>query len=357
MNSKQYKQLAENPIFFERNRVFRVYQGGKLFHDFFGDEDKDGNLPEEWIASDVKALNQNSSDPHEGISRIRGTDVYLDELIKAERARLLGDREDFGILVKALDSAIRLPIQAHPDKAFSRKYFSSDYGKAESWLILATRENAKIYFGFKNEVTEQEFLSAIERSETDKKAMEELLNEIPVHKGDVFLVPAKVVHAIGYGCLILEIQEPTDFTVQPEAWCGDYHLSDFEKYLGLSQADALKCFDYTIYGNKAEQLGRKHPRIVKQTSAVTSEVLIGAEDTPCFSVHRHRITKGNMLLEQAPCVYIVTEGEGCIKKGDYKQNLKKGDYFFLPFAAKGMCHVETEQELELVECLPPKKEG
>lgn len=43
---------------FERNRVGRVYSGGKLFADFFGDEAKDGFLPEEWIASQVKAINK-----------------------------------------------------------------------------------------------------------------------------------------------------------------------------------------------------------------------------------------------------------------------------------------------------------
>ena len=40
----------QSPLFFERNRVFRVYEGGRLFHDFFGDEAVDGNFPEEWIA-------------------------------------------------------------------------------------------------------------------------------------------------------------------------------------------------------------------------------------------------------------------------------------------------------------------
>ena len=32
------------PVFFRRNRVFRVYLGGKLFHEFLGDPDEDGNL-------------------------------------------------------------------------------------------------------------------------------------------------------------------------------------------------------------------------------------------------------------------------------------------------------------------------
>lgn len=38
LRCSMYDELAKKPIFFERNRVFRVYKGGKLFHDFFGDE-------------------------------------------------------------------------------------------------------------------------------------------------------------------------------------------------------------------------------------------------------------------------------------------------------------------------------
>ena len=52
-----------------------------------------------------------------------------------------------------------------------------------------------------------------------------------------------MVHAIGKGCLLLEVQEPTDFTIQPERWCGEYKLSDREMYLGLEREKALECFD------------------------------------------------------------------------------------------------------------------
>ena len=51
-------EIIREPVFFERNRVYRVYRGGKLFHDLFGDEPRDGHYPEEWIASDVRALNE-----------------------------------------------------------------------------------------------------------------------------------------------------------------------------------------------------------------------------------------------------------------------------------------------------------
>src|SRR3984957_5422043 len=80
--SNETDLLLRSPIFFERNRVFRVYKGGKLFHDFFGDDAVDGNHPEEWIASSVKALNKDSTDPMEGLSIVRGTDLPFADLMR-----------------------------------------------------------------------------------------------------------------------------------------------------------------------------------------------------------------------------------------------------------------------------------
>ena len=83
----------EEPVFFEKNRVFRVYTGGKLFADFFGDDSTDGNYPEEWVASTVRALNEGSIDKYEGISKIRGTDIYLSEAVKKYKKEILGENK------------------------------------------------------------------------------------------------------------------------------------------------------------------------------------------------------------------------------------------------------------------------
>ena len=352
MSGMDFERIASNPVFFERNRVFRVYTGGKLFHEFFGDPARDNNLPEEWVASSVKAMNKNENDPHEGISRVAGESIYLDELMKAQKERMTGDLKSFDVLVKVLDSAIRLPVQAHPDKNFSRRYFHSEFGKTEAWLVLATREDAKLYFGFRDGVSEAEFIAAIEASEHDKSAMEKLLNEIPAKAGDLYLIPAGAAHAIGYGCLILEIQEPTDFTIQPEAWCGDYHLSEFEKYLGIAPEISLECFDYSISGECALRLGKKTPRVSYEDKALTKEQLIGSEDTSCFLLNRYRIRSEWKELTM-PAIYIVTDGFGECKREGYSHSLQKGDYFFLPAAAGGT-RIETAGGLELVECLPPR---
>lgn len=348
------KTLASQPVFFEKNRVFRVYLGGKLFSEFFGDESEDSFYPEEWICSCTKALNEGSTDIHEGISKILGTDIYFDELLEAEKELMLGNRESLDVLVKALDSAIRLPVQAHPDKAFSRAHFNSDFGKAESWLVLATREDACIYFGFKDGVTQEDLYKAVEASETDKTAMEKLLNRIPVKPGDVYFIPAKAVHAIGYGCLILEVQEPTDFTIQPERWCGDYKLSDNQMYLSLDKKTALSVFDYSYNLERVEKECKKAPVILYENDGCRKESLISKQDTPCFSVERYVINNGETEELSAPCTYVVTEGNGILCGESYQKDIKKGDYFFMPYSCNKKIKVKSDSKLTLAACIPPE---
>ena len=348
------KKLAKEPVFFEKNRVFRVYLGGKLFSDFFGDNSEDCFYPEEWICSSTKALNEGSTDEFEGLSTVKGTDVHFNELIEQEKSLMLGERNGLDVLVKALDSAIRLPVQAHPDKAYSRIHFNSDFGKAESWLVLATREDACIYFGFKDGVTKEDFEKAVEDNETDKSAMERLLNRIPVKPGDVYFIPAKAVHAIGPGCLILEVQEPTDFTIQPERWCGDYRLSEHEMYLDLDKETALSVFDYSYNLERVMNECRKEPVTVYENSGCRKESLIGKEDTPCFAVERYIISGGETEELFAPCVYVVTEGDGILFGEAYEKEVKKGDYFFMPYSCNGAYKVKSAGKLTLAACVPPE---
>jgi len=347
------KKLASEPIFFEPNRVFRIYTGGKLLGDFLGKPEVDGNLPEEWIASSVAALNKDAK-PTDGISVIKGTGVLLTDLLAAEKELVLGARDEFGVLIKYLCSAVRLPVQSHPSRAFSRQHFNSGYGKTESWTVLDTRPGAGVYFGFNRELTKVQFKQAVEASLENKDAMPELLQFVPVQKGDVFLVPAMVAHAIAAGCLILEVQEPTDFTIQPEAWCVDYQLSDFEKYLGLDPDLALDCFDFTAYGERALELGKITPELMNNADGWCLECLIGPKQTDCFAQYRHTVTGGTSGALNAPSVVVVTEGAGVLHMGEQSWAIKQGDYFMLPHSVAGKCTVSSDSVIEFSECLPGK---
>jgi len=337
--------MTDKPIFFERNRVGRVYTGGKLFADLFGDADEDNFEPEEWIASAVKAIKKEQKSEKEGVSKIKDSDLYFDELLEKYPNELLGKAGKLRILVKALDSAIRLPAQAHPDKEFSRKYFNSDYGKTECWTILGLREGAKLYFGFKDGVTKEDFEAAIDKSETDPTAMEKLMKEIYPKVGDTYLVPAKTVHAIGAGCLILEIQEPTDFTIQPEHFCGEYKLNEKEMYLSLNRQEAVSCFDFTDAPDT-----KMKPEIIEKGDGLVKENVVGAAHTDCFVINRIKLDGGeySLKIEDSYGVYIVTEGAGEIKGENYSKKIKKGDYFFLPACLMGK--FKASGNLEITEC-------
>ncbi|MCQ2470945.1 MAG: class I mannose-6-phosphate isomerase [Clostridia bacterium] len=331
------------PIFFEKNRVFRVYKGGKLFADFFSDDSQDGNYPEEWVVSSVHALNDGSTDEYEGISKIKDSDLYLSDAMKEYKKEMLGDNEDIGVLTKILDSAIRLPVQAHPDKPFSRKYFNSSYGKEESWVILATRPGGKVFYGFKDGVTLEQFEKAIEESETSKTAMEDLLESFEVKPGDVIYIPAKMVHAIGAGCLLLEVQEPSDFTVQPERWCGDYKLSDHEMYLGLDKKTALECFDV----NKKFPAPLT-PNVIEEKDGVKYESLIDERMTKTFNVRRVTLDGGEFKMNGGVKIYVVTDGNGKITGDGYEKEITKGDYFFISESAKDKFALSGN--MTLIEC-------
>ncbi len=337
------KMFYNKPVFFEKNRVFRVYTGGKLFADFFGDDSTDGFYPEEWVASSVRALNEGSTDEYEGVSKILGTDLYLNEAVLKYKKEILGEREDIGILTKILDSAIRLPVQAHPDKAFSEKYFKSKYGKEESWIILATRPGAKIFYGFRDGTTIEDFVAAIEASENGGDAMEKLLCSIDVKAGDVIYIPAKMVHAIGYGCLLLEVQEPTDFTIQPERWCGEYKLSDREMYLGLEREQALECFDM----NKRYPAPLA-PKTIRNDNGILYESMIDESITSSFSVRMVTLSGGEFVLGRGAAIYVVLDGEGKICGENYDKEIRRGDYFLLPENAKGKFSVSGN--IKFAEC-------
>ena len=116
----------------------------------------------------------------------------------------LGDR--FPLLVKLIDAADSLSVQVHPDDAYAARV-EGDSGKTEMWYIVEAEEGASLVYGLKKNFDEAAFRAALAEGK-----VEELLNYVPVHKGDVFFIPQGLVHAIGKGILIAEIQENSNVT-------------------------------------------------------------------------------------------------------------------------------------------------
>ena len=341
------------PVFFKPNRVFRNYVGGDGLRRLTGSGEGDNNFPEEWIASKVKAINPVYFGERDGVSVTEEGELYLDDLLEAEKDKMLGGRR-YDCLVKYLDSAIRLPVQVHPTKEFSAKNFGSPYGKTEAWLVLATRdENAKLYFGFKDRIDLDTLKEYADRSLDERDILTELITPVKAEVGDVYLINAGLIHAIGAGCTILEVQEPTDFTIQIENWCGESRVTEQEKYLGLPRDVAMSVFDVEKFGKKAVDECKMQPRTLFCDNGVLIESLISYDDTPCFAEKRYTLSGGKVIMSYAPCVWAVVEGNGAVTGDGYRREVKKGDYFFLPYAAEGK--FEIEGNLVAIECLPSKQ--
>lgn len=133
----------------------------------------------------------------------------LKEITVANSEALLGKGhagEEFPLLVKILFPKEKLSVQVHPDDAMAQKY-GEPRGKTECWYALDAQPGAEVALGIKPGTTPEQVRAAIEGSR-----LEELLNQVPVHKGDMIYVDAGTVHAVGPGAVLLETQQTSDLT-------------------------------------------------------------------------------------------------------------------------------------------------
>lgn len=136
------------------------------------------------------------------------------ELMEAHGAAILGERgrtERFPLLIKVLDAAKTLSVQVHPNDETARVYGGE--AKTEMWYVLEAEPDAVVYCGLKEGVTPEGFRAAIEAN-----ALEGLMKTIPVKAGDAIFVPGGRVHAIGAGCLLLEVQQNSNTTYRIYDW-------------------------------------------------------------------------------------------------------------------------------------------
>ena len=137
-------------------------------------------------------------------------EVYMGDLVGEEIYKKYGD--EFPLLIKFIDANDILSVQVHPDDNTARERHNA-YGKTEMWYIIDAEPDSSIYLGFNRKINKSEFVSYLNNGK-----LEEILNKIPVNKGDVFFIPSGRIHAIGKGILLAEIQQTSDITYRIFDW-------------------------------------------------------------------------------------------------------------------------------------------
>lgn len=112
------------------------------------------------------------------------------------------------VLLKLLEAKAQLSIQVHPNATCANLH--KVHMKTEAWCIL---KPGNIYAGFKPGVTFDDVVRA-----AGKEDILELLSQRYVRTGEIYLIPPGVVHSLGAGVSVFEVQQPSDTTYRFFDW-------------------------------------------------------------------------------------------------------------------------------------------
>ncbi len=214
----------------------------------------------------------------------------------------------FPLLIKLIDAKDDLSVQVHPCDDYALRV-EGEYGKTEMWYIVDCEEGATLYYGFKEQITKEEFAKKIADN-----TLTDVLNKVPVKKGDVFFIPAGTIYAIGKGILIAEIQQNSNTT---------YRVSDY----GRLGADGKP---RELHIDKAVEVTELTPP--KKSDELESGVLADCEyfKVKIFDTEKQgTITVDNSSFVALLCLDGEVELDGV--------ELKKGDSAFIPAGSGKVC--------------------
>lgn len=219
------------------------------------------------------------------------------------------------LLVKFLDAHADLSVQVHPDAAYCRNHPGANL-KSEAWYVLAAEPGARIFKGLRPGVDKEALRRAL-----DQGQVESVLNSVGVRAGDCHYLPSGMVHALGAGILVAEVQTPSDTTFRLFDW---NRLGPGGKPRTLHIEDALEAIDFA---GPAPDSTVRTVQICPQGGS--ADKLVGCAH---FDISRIHWGGGVQTLESGHAgVWIIVAGQGLIQaRGIGPTAFARGDVVFLP---------------------------
>ncbi|MGE4487974.1 MAG: type I phosphomannose isomerase catalytic subunit, partial [Kiritimatiellales bacterium] len=253
-------------------------------------------------------------------------------------AELLGKNVkggDFPLLIKLIDARDKLSVQVHPNDGNAT--LVNGEPKTEMWYFLDGDCNAQIYCGLKPGIGKQEFLQAMEN-----KTFADILQVIPAEKGEAVFVPGGRVHAIGTGCLILEIQQNSNTTYRIYDW-GRVDANGKGRELHIDKA--LQVIDWENNGD---------PRCVPKPFNAAGFQGLEIESSPYFRLDRFELDSeaGFPMSGNSFHALFVAAGSGTIGWNDGEEKLVPGQSWLVP-ASLGAYRITPDVELTLLRTTVP----
>lgn len=242
----------------------------------------------------------------------------LQELIEVYMGDLVGEKIyekyglEFPVLIKFIDARDVLSVQVHPDDELSEERHGQR-GKTEMWYVVDCEPGASLYVGFKEGVTREDYLKAVEEGKVS-----ELLQRYEVRKGDTFFIPAGTVHAIGAGLLVAEIQETSDITYRIDDWG---RVGTDGKPREMHVEEALDAIDFSF--------GKEYLKVVAPQPNTVRELV----SSPYFTTNIIHLD-GEMNRDYARfdsfVAYVCTEGEFTVNAEGNSESVSEMSSVLIP---------------------------
>lgn len=221
----------------------------------------------------------------------------------------------FPLLIKFIDARDDLSVQVHPDDTYAHEV-ENDQGKTEMWYIVDADEGAEIIYGLREGASSEDFKTAFEEGH-----IFDAMRSVKVKAGESYFIPSGMIHAIGRGCLIAEIQQNSDLT---------YRVYDYDRVGADGKPRELhtkKALDVIRPFTKGEIDGIRYSR---KSTLNAGECLAAC---PYFEVHRLALTDALTTLSATTKSFhhlLCVGGEGEILCGEGRYPIARGDSYFLP---------------------------
>lgn len=239
--------------------------------------------------------------------------ALLEEHGEAMRGTQVGGT--FPLLLKLISAREMLSVQVHPDDAYAHAHEGGKLGKTEAWVILAAEPGSQIVYGIREGVTREQLAQACQ---SGGAAVQACLNRVAVQPGEVYYIPAGMVHALGGGITLMEIQQSSDVT---------YRFYDWDRVDAQGRSREL----HIQKGLDVTDVTLHLPVCAGKTRPCAGGQRTTYIDERAFTLERWQ-AQGEMPLPQTPEHFslLCALGEGTLAWDGGEMKLRAGDCVFLP---------------------------
>ncbi len=305
-----------------------IIWGGDYLEKNFGFKKNGDNIAEAWLTTcRPDGVNIIMNGDYKGIT----LNKYIEE---CGMNKVCGSFDDFPLLIKFIDANDRLSVQVHPDDEYAHSH-GIDAGKTEMWYIVDCKEGAQLVYGL-NRDTAPGF-EEIENA-NNNGSLGEMLHYADVHKGDCFFIPAGLVHAIGSGIVIAEIQQNSNTT---------YRLYDYDRVgadgkkreLHIEKAaEVIK----TQFGNDFVS-----GKVISDGDGEKTEILCKC-DLFCVIKYDLSVGKSAYFEEGSMKTLICLSGSGTVTCDGKVYQVEKGNSYLIPKACEAFIVSSDSEDFSVI---------